>query len=75
MHPNYSNRTVIYSLALLYCFLAADDLVTRGAGEPSTRLFVGNLSSFTTESSLMKAFDGCVEARIMVNPNTGKHMG
>jgi len=40
--------------------------------EPSAVLFVGNLSYTTTKSSLMKAFDGCVDGIIAVDVHTGK---
>ncbi|XP_065889937.1 uncharacterized protein [Dysidea avara] len=43
--------------------------------EPSASLYVGNLSHTTTESDLMKAFDGCVDAALIVDPQTGESKG
>lgn len=42
--------------------------------KPFTTLRVSGLSSTTTESDLMKVFDGCVEARIVFD-ESDKSMG
>lgn len=47
----------------------------RGNNEPSSTLFVKNLSYSTTEESLMSAFDGCVSARLPTDRETGKKRG
>ena len=49
--------------------------MARKAIQPSTKLYVGNLSPITKESDLMEAFDGCVEVRVILNPQTGDSMG
>ena len=38
-------------------------------------MYVGNISHATTDSDLVSAFAGCVEAQITTNPQTGKSMG
>jgi len=48
---------------------------TKSGLEPSSILFVENLSFTTTKNSLMKAFNGCVQAKIMVDEQTGKSIG
>ncbi|XP_065889936.1 nucleolin-like isoform X2 [Dysidea avara] len=42
--------------------------------EPSSILYVGNLSYTTIKSDLMKAFDGCIRSRIVFD-ETGKSKG
>ena len=46
--------------------------MTRGTGQPSAILYVSNLGKTTTETDLKKTFDGCVEARIISNTQTGE---
>jgi len=52
----------------------AGRVVKRGNSKPSATLFVSNLSDSTTESDLVKAFDGCVDARIVLDTQTGRRM-
>jgi len=40
--------------------------------QPSAVLYVKNLSSTTTEGDLTEVFDGCVKAKIIVDPRTGQ---
>jgi len=52
----------------IFFFLSADQTFVetkRGNSKPSATLFVGNLPYTTTESDLMKFFDGCVKATII----------
>lgn len=54
-------------------FTIADDATVRkGNRKPTSELFVGNLSPMTTETDLTKAFDGCINARIIRDTETGK---
>lgn len=43
--------------------------------EPSSTLFVKNLSYSTTEESLMSTFGSCVAARLPTDRETGKKRG
>ena len=47
----------------------------RGNSEPSSTLFVKNISYSTTEESLISAFNGCVTARLPTDRETGKKRG
>lgn len=47
----------------------------RGNNEPSSTLFVKNLSYSTTEDSLISAFNGCITARLPTDRETGKKRG
>ena len=46
-----------------------------GNSGPSNTLFVKNLSPTTTKSSLVKVFNGCVNATVMTDPETGHNKG
>jgi len=62
--------------ALCTCFTTDEGIaaVNRGNSEPSARLYVANLLYTTSESALIKAFDGCVKA-IIAFDKTGKSRG
>lgn len=52
-----------------------DGAIRRGHSEPSSTLFLQNLLFETTEDDLKKAFDGCVRAKIVGDPTTGRSRG
>lgn len=52
-----------------------DGTVRRGSSDPSSTLFLQNLLFETTEDDLKKAFDGCVKAKIAIDPSTGRSRG
>lgn len=59
-----------------YLFTVIDDgTVRRGSSDPSLTLFLQNLLFETTEDDLKKAFDGCVKAKIAIDPSTGRSRG
>ena len=47
----------------------------RGNNEPSSTLFVKNLSYSTNEDGLMSFFGSCVSARLPTDRETGKKRG
>jgi len=63
------------------CFLSTDDFVFNGAGKteiinpPFPTLFVSNLPYSATGDSLRAAFEGCVDAKVIMNPFTGENKG
>ena len=52
-----------------------DGAIRRGHSEPSSTLFLQNLLFETTEDGLRKAFDGCLKAKIAVDPVTNRSRG
>jgi len=68
---------VLMCTLIKYCYFTTEKNTLRNkkVTESSPTLFVGNLSYTTTRSSLMEAFDGCVDALVAVDPHTGKTMG
>ena len=74
---NIANVAVIPCIVIVFFKIvtANNDFMARRTIQPSTKLYVGNLSPFTKESDLMEAFDGCVEVRVILHPQTGDSLG
>jgi len=48
---------------------------TGGDNEPSSTVYVGNLSYHTTKETLMEEFPGCVSVNIPTDRETGRPRG
>ena len=66
-------KIVICELFYLLSYHFIADKVQRN--EPTSVLFVANISFNTTTSGLAAAFSGCTDARIMTYPDSGKSKG